>query len=201
MTLRLVMFTTIPIWVQVWGLPFNLINEEAGRDIGSGLGRVVAVDSKALTADQARFLRIWVEIPLNKPLRWESLVISPEGDKSLVAFKYDRLVGLCYRCGTLGHGEKFCKVPSEMVEGGNPYGEWMKVGYRGSQGNMGRRPHGFQQQNEMNGRIDHGRGPLQTAADSNSNSGIMVINENTENLGFMIRKIKSHPRRKQLQQQ
>ena len=82
MTLRLVMFTTIPIWVQVWGLPFDLINEEVGRDIGSGLGRMVAVDSKALMADQARFLRIWVEIPLNKPLRPESPVISPEGDKS-----------------------------------------------------------------------------------------------------------------------
>ena len=51
-----------------WGLPFDLINEDAGKDIGSGLGRVVDVDSKALTANQARFLRIRVEIPLNKPL-------------------------------------------------------------------------------------------------------------------------------------
>ena len=68
MTPRSVKFTTVPMWVQVWGLPFDLINEDVGRDIGSGLGRVVAVDSKALTADQARFLRIRVEIPLNKPL-------------------------------------------------------------------------------------------------------------------------------------
>ena len=31
-------FLHIPIWVQVWGLPFDLINEETGKDIGSGIG-------------------------------------------------------------------------------------------------------------------------------------------------------------------
>ena len=100
------------------------------------------VDSKALTVDQARFLRIRVEIPLNKPLQRGSPVISPEGDKALVAFKYERLVRLCYRCGMLGHEEKYCVVPLETAEGEHPYGEWMNVGYRGSQGNMGRRPQG-----------------------------------------------------------
>ena len=38
MTPRSVKFTTVPMWVQVWGLPFDLINEDARRDIGSGLG-------------------------------------------------------------------------------------------------------------------------------------------------------------------
>ena len=74
------------------------------------------VDSKALTADQARFLRIRVEIPLNKPLRRGSPVISLEGDKALVAFKYERLVGLCYRCGMLGHEEKYCIVSLETAK-------------------------------------------------------------------------------------
>ena len=100
---RSVKFTSVPMRVQVWGLPFDLINEDAGRDIGSGLGRVVDVDSEALTANQERFLRIRVEIPLKKPLCRGSPVISPKGDKALVAFKYERLVGLCYRCGMLGH--------------------------------------------------------------------------------------------------
>jgi len=46
MTAFLVNFKTIAIWVQVWGLPFNLINEEARRDIGRGIGRVIKVDCK-----------------------------------------------------------------------------------------------------------------------------------------------------------
>ena len=49
-------------------MPFDLINEEAGLDIGRGIERVVEVDCKALASDQARFLRIRVEIPLEKPI-------------------------------------------------------------------------------------------------------------------------------------
>ena len=71
---RSVWFTSLPMWVQVYGLPFDLINEEAGLDIGRGIGRVVEVDCKALMSDQARFLRIQVEIPLKNQyeevVRW-----------------------------------------------------------------------------------------------------------------------------------
>ena len=84
------------MWVQVYGLHFDLINEEAGLDIGQGIGRVVEVDCKALALDQARFLRIWVEIPLEKPIRRGGQVISLEGDRVKVAYKYERLVGMCF---------------------------------------------------------------------------------------------------------
>ena len=80
MTARSVRFTFLPIWVQVWGLTFDLINEEVGLDIGRGIGRVVEVDCKALASDQAHFLRITVEIPLEKPIRRGGQVVSPEGD-------------------------------------------------------------------------------------------------------------------------
>ena len=46
----------IPIWVQAWGLPFDLINEDAGQDIGNGIGKVVDVDCKAISSDQSCFL-------------------------------------------------------------------------------------------------------------------------------------------------
>nr|POE52581.1 hypothetical protein CFP56_53036 [Quercus suber] len=69
MTAFFVNFSHIPIWVQVWGLLFDLINEEAGRDIGSGIGRIVTVDCKAISFDQARFLRVQVEMPLDKPIQ------------------------------------------------------------------------------------------------------------------------------------
>ena len=74
-TARSVSFPAIPIWVQVWGLPFDLINEEAGMDIRMGLGHVVEVDSKALALEQAGFLQIRIEIPLNKPLHKGALIV------------------------------------------------------------------------------------------------------------------------------
>ena len=65
----LVDFEIIPIWVQVWGLPFDLINEDAGKDIGESIRRVLEVDCKAIASDQARFLCIRVELPLDKPIQ------------------------------------------------------------------------------------------------------------------------------------
>lgn len=33
MTARMVTFNSIPLWVQVWGLPFDLISKEATREM------------------------------------------------------------------------------------------------------------------------------------------------------------------------
>lgn len=107
MTARSITFPSLLIWVQIWGLPFDLINEEAGLEIGKSLSKVVEVDCKAFASDQARFLRVRVEIPLDKPVRRGGPVVNPEGDQMLVAFKYERLCGLCFRCGRIGH-ENIC---------------------------------------------------------------------------------------------
>ena len=45
MMARTIIFNFIPLWVQV-GLPFNLISEEASRDISGGLVNVVEIDNK-----------------------------------------------------------------------------------------------------------------------------------------------------------
>ena len=54
--------------------------------------------------------------------------MNPEGDSFVVAFNYERLVGLCFACGCLGHEMKQCTVhqPAGLQE--RPYGYWMKAG-------------------------------------------------------------------------
>ena len=116
--------------MQLWGLPFDLINEEAGRDIGRGIGRVIEVDCKAIAADQAKFLRIRVDMPLDKPIHRGAPVLNPVGDTVWVAFQYERLLGLCFRCGLLGHEAKVCSA-SIVTEGEElPYGDWLRAGFR-----------------------------------------------------------------------
>ena len=119
----------------MWGLPFDLLVEEVGRDIGSGLGEVLEVDLKAFSSDKARFIRVRVELPLDKLLCRGGVVISLEGDKVCIGFKYERLGGLCYQCGWIGHEVKECSVPRDRKQGCLPYGEWLKAGYRRDHGN------------------------------------------------------------------
>lgn len=112
MTAASVTFQTLLIWIQIWGLPFDLLTEETGRDIENGIGKVVEIDAMAFTTDQARFIRIRVEVPLNKPI-YRGVVLSPEEDKLRIGFKYERLVGLCFNCGIFGHEAKDCSTPRD----------------------------------------------------------------------------------------
>ena len=92
------------------------------------------MDAKAIASEQARFLIIRVDIQLSKPLRQRTPVINLEGDKTWVAFKYERIVGLCYLCGYLGHEMKFCphhgSNSSNIETASLPYGDWLKAGDR-----------------------------------------------------------------------
>ena len=81
MTATSVTFHTLPMWIQIWGLPFGVLTEETGRDIENGIGKVVEIDATTFMTDQARFIRIRVEVPLDKPIRRRGVVLSPEGDK------------------------------------------------------------------------------------------------------------------------
>lgn len=64
-------FSHSPFWVQIWGRPFGFehMAEEAGKDIGSKLGRVIEVDKRLLQANHAKFLRVRVDLSIEKPLR------------------------------------------------------------------------------------------------------------------------------------
>ena len=88
------------------------------------------MDCKGIAADQAKFLRIRVEVPLDKPLRRGSKIKGPDGEVVWVAFKYERLISFCFRCGILRHETKTCEKPRGAEEQENQFGEWMKVGFR-----------------------------------------------------------------------
>lgn len=68
MTAHNIAFTHVPLWVQVWGLPFDLMTKEIARDIRSELGTMIMVDSKPFKSDQARFLCIRIDTPQDQPL-------------------------------------------------------------------------------------------------------------------------------------
>ena len=88
------------------------------------------VDKKTFLLDQARFIRIRVELPLEKLIRQGGWVVNPEGDQVRVGFKYECLVGLCYQCGRFGYEVKECSSQRSTQQTERSYGEWLKVDVR-----------------------------------------------------------------------
>lgn len=85
------------------------MNEEVGKELGRKMGNVIEVDKRSMQADQAKFLRIRIDLPINKPLRRGGYKFVDEGDQSWVSFRYERLTIFCFLCGKLGHDEKHCE--------------------------------------------------------------------------------------------
>lgn len=77
-------------------------------------------------SNQAKFMRIRVDLQLDKPLRGGGKVASVEGEKFWVSFRYERPPTFCFQCGRLGHDEKHCQ---ELLDQQNPkqYNDWLRA--------------------------------------------------------------------------
>ena len=89
-------FTHSPFWVQVWGLPFDCMSEEVERELGNKLGRYIESNKRSWLLEQAKFIRIHVDLPIDKPLRRGGNIVNTEGEKFWVSFKYERLPNFCF---------------------------------------------------------------------------------------------------------
>ena len=108
-------------------------------------------------------------MPLDKPLRRGSKIKGPDGEVVWVAFKYERLINFCFRCGVLGHESKICKKPIGTDEQENQYGEWLKAGYRRME----------EKSRNMNQSHPRGRGKAPTQQEqSETDRNINVTSEN-----------------------
>ncbi|XP_030974808.1 uncharacterized protein LOC115994718 [Quercus lobata] len=131
-----IVFTHSPFWVQVWGLPFELMAEETGRDIGSRIGNYLETDRRSWQMDQAKFMRVRVALQLDKPLCRGGYVTNLEKKRTWVTFKYERLPSVCYGCGKIGHDERHCATPPNDRTAERQYGDWIRADgiHKASQG-------------------------------------------------------------------
>ena len=86
------------------------------------------MDKRSLQAEQAKFLRIRVEIPIDKPFRRGGNITNAEGERVWINFKYERLPTFCYICGILGHDDKHCHMSQSGGSKEKQYREWLKAG-------------------------------------------------------------------------
>ena len=120
-------FTHSLFWLQIWGLPFDMMSEKIGRHIGNSIGNFMAADSRSWSLDQAKFMRIRVNIALDKPLRRCGVVASPEREKFQVYFHYERLPIFCFLCGVTGHDDQHCTCSERQMDKPPLYGDWLRA--------------------------------------------------------------------------
>ena len=75
-------FAHSPFWVQIWGLPFENLSKDVGKDLGNSLGCYIETDKQSWLFEQARFMRIHVDLPSNKPLYRGGNIVNLEGGKT-----------------------------------------------------------------------------------------------------------------------
>lgn len=130
-------FTHTPFWVQIWGLPFEHMSEGVGKDIGGKFGEYLEIDKRSWQSDQAKFMRVRVNVQIDKPLRRGGYVKNTEGERFWITFKYERLPTFCFICGRMGHDDKHCEVVTNEQAADRQYFDWLKVGWN-QNGNQSR---------------------------------------------------------------
>ncbi|XVF71961.1 hypothetical protein PTKIN_Ptkin12aG0082300 [Pterospermum kingtungense] len=120
-----------PFWVQVHGLPLDLMNEKIGIVIGETIGEIMEVETDWEQQAWGRWLRIRVNIDVSKPLKRGSKITRTGGGKHLVAFRYEKLPDFCYMCGKLNHQESDCHIAISLKKEGKAclrqFGPWLRA--------------------------------------------------------------------------
>ncbi|RYR17838.1 hypothetical protein Ahy_B03g062510 [Arachis hypogaea] len=107
----------IEFWIQIHGIPLDLMDKETGARIGEMLGVLAeAEDPKIEGILRRSYLRIRVSIDITKALPTGFWLDREELPPLWVFFIYERLSdSYCFNCGILGHEKKTCKNPTAMA--------------------------------------------------------------------------------------
>ncbi|KAF4352788.1 hypothetical protein F8388_021148 [Cannabis sativa] len=127
--------TVIPIWGRALGVPIDYLTEKNTTRLASMAGSVITVqnsDVSRMVADGFSRFQVWMSI--NK-LACPGFLLPCTGHKKWVAFKYDDLPFMCFRCGWIGHSQKDCSLDIKEIIGEDgmtamAYGTWLKLDNR-----------------------------------------------------------------------
>ncbi|KAM0848528.1 hypothetical protein ACQ4PT_054332 [Festuca glaucescens] len=103
--------TALPIWVKMFDVPWDKQTDENGRKWGSRLGKVEEVDVDATRKQFRDFLRVRIQIPINKRLQTKlttGIKDKPETHSTFI-LRYERVPYFCFWCGFIGHNESVCE--------------------------------------------------------------------------------------------
>lgn len=136
---RAVTLNKMEIWVQVYDLKVGFMSEKVLIVIGNYIGEFVTSCSKNFTGIWRDYLRVRVQIDIDKPLKRRMKIQRTKDEGYWVNFKYERVPTFCFICGVIGHSERFCHrlFEKELDAIVKPYGLFMKAPDRRSSKQIG----------------------------------------------------------------
>ncbi|KAJ4837339.1 hypothetical protein Tsubulata_044615 [Turnera subulata] len=121
-------------WIQVYGLPIELMTEENAEAIGKSLAGLEEIDSSLenIIGKEIVF-RLKVEVDVDFPLVTGFFYKDEKGLRRWVRFRYEGLEEFCYHCRMMGHITTRCSDQDKIVETvkfaepGRSYGPHLRV--------------------------------------------------------------------------
>ncbi|KAI9084477.1 hypothetical protein K1719_033465 [Acacia pycnantha] len=108
-------FSHCPTWIQIHNVPMEAMYLENAIRIGNNVGKVVLAEEPRHNGRFLRtFLRVRVVLDLRKPLASGFWLNNPDGGKSWISIRYEKLQSFCYICGKIGHDDRMCKLEKLM---------------------------------------------------------------------------------------
>ncbi len=118
------------------------MGKDTGQKIGALVGLVEEVDVNDDEPGWGEYLRVKVMVDLSKPLA-RGRMLHVQNRSIWIAFKYEKLPKLCYRCEIIIHGQQGCNRDgshrSVAKVNDQPYGPWLQVIFplrRGMRGHL-----------------------------------------------------------------
>ena len=84
MCARNVSLEHVSLWVQIWGVPFDMLSPKVAAEIGGRLGHVDDLKSRKQRDDQSLFLRVRVALPIAQPLQRGGFLVGLGGEQTWV---------------------------------------------------------------------------------------------------------------------
>ncbi|KAL4273840.1 hypothetical protein GQ457_13G007940 [Hibiscus cannabinus] len=122
-------FRYLPIWIRVYKLPLQAMNGEMGLRLGNCIGKALGVDHRIEGGNKGDFLRVQVEINIQKPLRRCVMLGNGHGrPANPCPLRYERLPMFCFYYGIIGHDLSTCTVKPNALDAKKlQYGSWLRV--------------------------------------------------------------------------
>ncbi|KAJ1392993.1 Zinc finger, CCHC-type [Sesbania bispinosa] len=109
-------FSRTSFWIQIHGLPLDMMSTGNAARIMSKVGEVMEVENPCAEGNLLRtFIRIRVLVNIQEPLPTGCWVPRKSLPKLWILFRYEKLQALCFNCGIVGHEQRSCKENKVMA--------------------------------------------------------------------------------------